>query len=129
MKSRTEILYQTQKLLTPLRFRYGQPDLDKLKLFAEEGFPVEGKMTNEERKRFEAMLDNSDKAVPTLSSSRLAAAGKSRTTQLYIPDPFIQGSFNNVEQLAHEARRHGRRSIRASKAAKRATPQSAAATA
>ncbi len=106
-KSRTQVLLQqgdeelaahSQMLLQPLRFRLGDAGYDKLKLFAEEGFPID--MPPTERKRFDALVKGS-----------AAAAAGARTTQLYIPPPFMPGAFNNVAAAAESARRNGRRSI------------------
>jgi hypothetical protein len=90
-KSRTQQLFEqqpqaTQKLLAPLRFHYGDADFDKLRLFAKEGFPIQ--MPPTERKRLDALINPS------------GSVAKAATTQLYIPTPFLNGAFHNVEEAA-----------------------------
>uniref|UniRef100_A0A7S0QKQ2 Uncharacterized protein n=1 Tax=Cryptomonas curvata TaxID=233186 RepID=A0A7S0QKQ2_9CRYP len=92
-KSRTQQLLEqppqqapTQQLLAPVRFQLGSADYDKLRLFEKEGFPIQ--MPDTERKRLDALVR------PPRS------AAKAATTQLYIPTPFLNGAFRNVEQAA-----------------------------
>ncbi len=92
-KSRTQQLFEqqqqqapTQKLLAPLRFHYGDADFDKLRLFEKEGFPIQ--LPGAQRKRLDALIHPSAKAA---------------TTELYIPTPFLSGTFHNVEEAAAAA--------------------------
>jgi hypothetical protein len=73
--------HKTQMLLAPLRFQKESPELGKLVLFAKEGFPIK-LPEEEEQKRLNALVKSSDKAP---------------TTKLYIPGPFLSGTFRNVE--------------------------------
>lgn len=77
---------RTQKLLAPLRFQLGSPDIDKLALFEKEGFPIQ--LPKDERKQLDALIKQG------------AAAGKAPTTKLYIPGPFLRGAYRNVEEAA-----------------------------
>ena len=91
-KSRVQQLHElppnhapTQMLLAPLRFQKDSPELGKLVLFAKEGFPIK-LPEEEEQKRLDALVKSSE--------------DKALTTQLYIPGPFLSGTFSNVEGAA-----------------------------